>query len=260
MNFSWSAHNKIYWKCLHVMCLCYSILQETDPDTMISMKGFLVLFSELIPNKKWGTWMSDFIDMTPSTKKELFSNETLKIYLTGHEPQSIDYYLTCSKEQVDLLEWSWILHEHINYKRRKEGEDISGVSLTQFKKDYNRNKISKDQWGRPMWFVIHSFALHMPDTINSDLKLKYKAFLSSLQFVLPCPVCKQHIKENLGKLEIDSYFNSNKSLFEWTVKLHNVVNKDSNKNVISLRESYELYTVKDGSNGSDESVLERIFL
>lgn len=258
MNFSWGAFNKIYWKCIHVLCLCYSIQKKEDltPDVIISMKGFLDIFADLIPNRKWGQWMSDFIEMTPEVKNDLENNETLKLYLMGHSPKPLSYYLTYNKEKVDLFEWSWILHEHINYKRRKEGEDVRGVSLSKFKKMYEASKISKDQWGRPLWFVLHTFSLYSSPSFTEQQKMLWTAFVSSLQFVLPCPICREHINKNLADMNIKNYFSSNKTLFEWTVKLHNIVNKDTKKNVVSLQEAYQLYDV----NKTDQETMMRIFL
>lgn len=261
MNFSWSAHNKIYWKCIHVMCLCFGIDTDRDDDTIQAMKGFLILFALLLPNKAWGQWMLDFIKMTPSVQQEVTKIDSLKLFLNSHKLQPVLYYIDCRKKpDVSLSEWSWMLHEYVNYKRTQNGEKIKGLPLTQFKEDYAASKISKDQWGRPMWFVIHTFALKMPDTLANDDKLRFKAFMSSMQFVLPCPICKKHIKENLVKLDITPYLSTNSKLFEWTVKLHNTVNADNNKPIVSINDAMQIYTTKDTSTGSMNGLLERLFL
>lgn len=261
MNFSWSAHNKIYWKCIHVMCLCFGTSTEITEDAVLAMKGFLILFAMLLPNKVWGKWMLDFIQMNNEIKKEVEQIESLKLFLTTHKLKGVLYYIDCKKKpDVSLAEWSWMLHEYVNFKRIQNGEKIKGMTLTQFKNDYAPYKVSKDQWGRPMWFTIHTFALRMPDILLNDDKLKYKAFLSSFQYVLPCPVCREHIRQNLIKLDVTPFLSSNKTLFEWTVKLHNVVNYDNNKSLTSLNEAYELYMTEDTSTGSKNGVLERLFL
>lgn len=261
MNFSWSAHNKIYWKCIHVMCLCFGTDTVRDDDTILAMKGFLVLFALLLPNKVWGEWMLDFIQMKPSVKEELTQIQSLKLFLSSHQPQEVLYYIDCRKKpSVSLSEWSWMLHEYVNYRRIKNGEKIKGLTLSQFKEDYAVSKISKDQWGRPMWFAIHTFALRMPSELSNDDKLRYKAFMSSMQYVLPCPICKNHIKENLVKLDMTPYLGTNVKLFEWTVKLHNTVNSDNNKSVMSLSDALQLYNTKDTSTGSANGLLERLFL
>ena len=183
MNFSWSAHNKIYWKCIHVMCLCYSIEKDISQDHSKAMKGFLITFSNLIPNKTWGNWMLKFINMTEDVKKDIEKIDQLKVFLSTHNPQPVEEYLVCKKGEVSLYEWSWMLHEYINHKRRKEGEDIKGMSLNEFKKNYCETKLSKDQWGRPLWFAIHTFALHLSPKITNEERIKYKAFISSMQYV-----------------------------------------------------------------------------
>jgi hypothetical protein len=260
MNFSASAHNKIYWKCIHVMCLCYSIEKDITNDHAKAMKGFLITFADLLPNKIWGKWMNEFINMTAQVSQDLTKIDSLKTFLTAHKPNSVEAYLLCKKGEVSLHEWSWMLHEYVNYKRQKDGENIKAMSLNEFKKNYCESKLSKDQWGRPLWFCIHTFALYLSSKITSEERNKYKAFISSMQFVLPCPICKQHIKENLVSLNFDDYTDTNMRLFEWTVILHNKVNSDNHKNVMSLRDALELYKTPDGSRGSEDGSLERIFL
>jgi hypothetical protein len=114
MNFSSSAHNKIYWKCIHVMCLCYSIEKDITNDQAKAMKGFLITFADLLPNKTWGKWMNQFINMTQQVSEDLTKIESLKIFLSTHKPKAVEAYLLCQKGEVSLHEWSWMLHEYVN--------------------------------------------------------------------------------------------------------------------------------------------------
>lgn len=244
MNFSYGAHNKIYWKCIHVMSICYDSfdIYEKNMEVMTAMVGFIKLFALLIPNKTWSKWMTDFIEMSEETRADVMSNNIMRVYNNANPPMPLENYIMNQKTS-NALEWSWCLHEYINYKRRKNGEKIISVSFSDVKTNYNIKHISKDVWGRPMWFVLHTFSINSPP-LRPELKGAWKAFVSSLQYVLPCPICREHIKQNLISLNIDYFLSSQKKLFEWTWRLHNTVNlsKDYKTRALSLQEAEEIYT------------------
>lgn len=256
MNFTFGAHNKIYWKCLHVLCSCYDAIDvyEKNMETMTAMVGFIKLFAYLIPNKQWSDWMAKFIEMDAATRTEVISNPTMKTYYYTTEPFPLENYIINQKAS-SALEWSWCLHEYINYKRRMQGEQISSVPFTDLRSSFNLKYISKDVWGRPTWFVLHTFSLYSPP-LTEERKRAWKAFASSLQFVLPCPICRKHVRENMLALNIDQFMDSPKKLFQWTWRLHNTVNlsKDIKTRALSLEEAEELYTK------TDEEALKLIFL
>lgn len=247
MDFSYGAHNKIYWKCLHVLCACYDgfDVYEKNIETMTAMTGFIKIFAMLIPNTLWSKWMTEFIEMNETTLDEVLSNDVMRVYYNSKRPVPLEQYIMNSKNTC-ALEWSWSLHEYINYKRRKNGEKIQSLSLTDVKSMYNIRQITKDVWGRPMWFVLHTFSLYSPP-LSNNIKLAWKAFVSSLQYVLPCPICKEHVKQNMIAINIDNFLSTPKKLFEWTWRLHNTVNvsKDYKTRALSLQEAEEIYTKLD---------------
>jgi hypothetical protein len=86
-------------------------------------------------------------------------------------------------------------------------------------------------WGRKAWHFIHMVALSYPDSPTEENKKNYLNFFESLQDTL---VCSVHIKENMQKNP--PRLNSRKELFEWTVDIHNEVNRNK-KEVISYQEA-----------------------
>lgn len=125
---------------------------------------------------------------------------------------------------------------HWTYQLRKA---IVGnmIDYNAFYKYYNSLEIDKTYWGNRTWYCIHYLA-----KVNSCTKESikaYKAFISCLQFVLPCEMCRNHLSQNLGKIHIDKY--CNKKLFLWSILLHNVVNKSINKKEYTVEEVYNLY-------------------
>lgn len=98
-------------------------------------------------------------------------------------------------------------------------------------------------WGPHLWKSIHYIALGFPVKPSATDKANYKAFFMNLPEVLPCFSCAQNYKRHLGEIPpIDDFMESSNRLFEWTWRLHNVVNKDLGKKQISLENAKALYT------------------
>ena len=84
-------------------------------------------------------------------------------------------------------------------------------------------------WGPVFWNVIHIIALAYPKQPSYADKKAAKDYFESLQFLLPCPICRTHLKEHLAKNPITPHLDRKEDLFKWTVVLHNEVNKTLNK-------------------------------
>lgn len=92
-------------------------------------------------------------------------------------------------------------------------------------------------WGKFIWTSIHIIALGYPDKPTQLDKQNYKEFLTNFWKVIPCYKCSQNYQVHLKELPIDEYLTDNLTLFEWTVKLHNIVNKQLGKNEWTLEEA-----------------------
>lgn len=86
-------------------------------------------------------------------------------------------------------------------------------------------------WGKEAWHFIHYVALNYPDHPTDEDKRSYKLFFDLLPVVLPCPFCGVHFEETKQRIPIR--LESTKELFEWTIDMHNEVNKMNNKPVLS---------------------------
>jgi hypothetical protein len=87
-------------------------------------------------------------------------------------------------------------------------------------------------WGPHFWSMIHYTALGYPEIPTQIYKEKYKVFFENLGFILPCKQCSFNYNRHLRELPIDSFLENRNKLFEWTVKLHNIVNKETGKTII----------------------------
>lgn len=111
--------------------------------------------------------------------------------------------------------------------------------------------LSPTLWGKEGWRFIHFVAV----TYQPSKREEYLNFFQNLPEILPCPICGKHFKENMAKLP--PRMDSNKSLFEWSVDMHNLVNKENGKKIYTYAEAYDEmfpetkngYKVSDFANG-----------
>ena len=111
-----------------------------------------------------------------------------------------------------------------------------------------------DEWGPIAWELLH----YITYTYKPYLKNYYIIFFNTLYAIIPCPNCSRDIKNIL--LLIDNYpianIKSRKSIIEWMIKIHNIVNKKTNnKNNFTIEDSNNKY-IKHGNINIDH---ERIF-
>lgn len=104
--------------------------------------------------------------------------------------------------------------------------------------------ISPNEWGPPAWKFIHYIALAYPNNPSQDDKNNYENFFVSLQNVLPCNKCKENYKKHLQIFPLKESLDDNKSLFKWSVDIHNEVNRLNNKNIFTLEQAYDEYLHK----------------
>lgn len=98
-------------------------------------------------------------------------------------------------------------------------------------------------WGPYFWACIHLAALAAPVTFDSGTQAGYRQFYTSLQYVIPCKKCQEHLQANLAKLPIDNALVAGRdALFAWTVALHNLVNAATGKPEMELDKARELWT------------------
>lgn len=101
-------------------------------------------------------------------------------------------------------------------------------------------------WGQHYWFVIHVTALKYPEYPGDEDKHAYKELFSELWRFIPCKMCANHYKQHLLEIPIDPYLVNQKTLFEWTVKLHNAVNTSLGKPIMSLPDAIAHYSLPNG--------------
>ena len=228
-----------FWKCIHIMSRTYS------PDDVEGMKEayecFFQSLTGILPSAFMRAFLKDFIAMTPTVRKILVDNKSLVSFFTVH-PDTLEVLVQAPKmffqyslEDGDkLFIWSFLLHAYFHILMKMPVE-----SLNTLKHRFQPEKISKDVWANPLWYMIHSCAYYARG--DQKCQLFFKAFMSCLRYALPCPKCRKHLMENLEHFDIDKYCINTEGLFDYTVDLHNTVNKQLGKPIISLEDAKRIY-------------------
>ena len=96
-------------------------------------------------------------------------------------------------------------------------------------------------WGPKMWFSLHSITFTYPFRPDSEQKERFKNFFKSLEYILPCKICRVHYSKNIRKHPIENNLKDRKSLVYWLIDIHNMVNQVNNKRKYSYDEVMKIY-------------------
>jgi hypothetical protein len=103
--------------------------------------------------------------------------------------------------------------------------------------------LGPESWGPHAWKFIHIVALAYPVKPTLEDKQNYKRFYTTIGDIIPCAHCREHYKENLIKNPItDDILMNRKKLLNWTIDIHNEVNKLTGKNTYDYDTAVELIT------------------
>ncbi len=107
-------------------------------------------------------------------------------------------------------------------------------------------RIGPQTWGPYIWAAIHYVTLGYPTIPTEEQKQQYKQFFESFQYVLPCSICRDHLKQNLKMVPLtDEILNDREKVINWGIDLHNEVNKMNGKKTYSYDEARSIITNND---------------
>jgi hypothetical protein len=102
--------------------------------------------------------------------------------------------------------------------------------------------IDPNLWGKHFWGIIHYITISYPNSPSNEHKLKVKQFFELFESLLPCENCRFHYSTNLKKYPLtDEVLSSKYKLVEWGVILHNEVNKQTGKKIITVDDAINIY-------------------
>jgi hypothetical protein len=96
-------------------------------------------------------------------------------------------------------------------------------------------------WGPIFWATMHIVSMGYPDEPSYAEKRAAKEYFNGLQHLLPCPTCRNHFREVLQGIPVETWLDNRKSLVEWVWMAHNEVNRRLQKPTITQDEFYKRY-------------------
>jgi hypothetical protein len=96
-------------------------------------------------------------------------------------------------------------------------------------------------FGPALWFTLHINAVNYPQYPTIFTKKNMINLLENLYLLIPCVICREHYISHLSKVDVQKVVNNRDNLFKFFVDIHNIVNKYSGKNAMSLQEAKNLY-------------------
>lgn len=99
-----------------------------------------------------------------------------------------------------------------------------------------------DIWGKHFWYTIHFIALDYPEEPSNEDKRDFQMFFENLHKVIPCYKCSVNYIKHLNERPLENKdLENNKTLFKWTVDIHNIVNRDLKKKEMSYDDAWKFY-------------------
>jgi hypothetical protein len=92
--------------------------------------------------------------------------------------------------------------------------------------------MNQNIWGPNLWFSLHTITMNYPNQPTFLQQKDYKNFFTSLQYVIPCKICRKNYQRHLIEHPIDNFLHSRKALVFWLIDIHNMVNSETGKKVL----------------------------
>ena len=140
-------------------------------------------------------------------------------------------------------------------KTTKKHRPVSSPSIKTKKRlfsvtDYESNDgMLTTVWGPSKWHFLHTMSFNYPVHPSLDDKRKYRNYMLSLKYVLPCGKCRKNLKENYKKLPLTmSHMKTRDTFSRYVYDLHELVNdmlgKKSGLTFEQVRERYEHFRAR----------------
>lgn len=101
--------------------------------------------------------------------------------------------------------------------------------------------MNQNIWGSTLWFSLHTITMNYPNNPSYTEKKNYKNFFISLEHVIPCSVCRRNYQRHLKEHPIDNHLDSRRKLVYWLIDIHNMVNAEIGKKIMSYKNVINKY-------------------
>jgi len=241
-----------YIRALYILSRTYRTgVEFTKEQSSDAMKCFVISITRLLPDQQEvKRRFMNFITMNREASSTLLQAlprffSVFPNYAKAIQEDSAHFLSIVSFSSDSMFIWVYLFEAYILASYNLHAKI---PSLNDRKKEFEPSILSKYDWGNPLWFIIHMSAMYAPQPLVTSFE-DYKSLLNCLQYLLPCPKCRDHLRVNLTKINLDRCAKTNDDLFKCSVDLHNIVNKSKDKPTpeMSYEDARKVYTFTSSS-------------
>ena len=104
--------------------------------------------------------------------------------------------------------------------------------------------VNPSVWGPPLWYRLHMMTFEYPEVATQKDKVMAINYFKEVEKLLPCVKCRVHYRENLEANPIQYNVDTRDELVRWLIDLHNKVNVQTGKRILSYDEAIALYVTE----------------
>ena len=104
------------------------------------------------------------------------------------------------------------------------------------------------KWGKHGWIFLHYVTFNYPINPTQENIDNYYNFFYSLQYILPCDICKKHYSNNLLKHNLIGALKTRNTLIRWLIDIHNDINYELGKPILSYDKALQKLDKLDNNN------------
>lgn len=103
-----------------------------------------------------------------------------------------------------------------------------------------------NEWGPPLWYKLHMKTFDYPEVATYKEKVLAIKYFKEVEKLLPCVKCRVHYRQNLKASPIEYHVDTRDELVRWLIDLHNKVNAQTGKRILSYEEAISIYLPPEG--------------
>jgi hypothetical protein len=209
------------------------------------MFNFIHCLFSMLPDSTARLYAMDFLMMKDYVGQNLVNRlpKFFYVYSIYHDQilfHSNQFFNYCLRSSSSLFNWVYLFQAFMFMKLKDNGIQVEIPTINQLRDEYHVDKLTITDWGNNLWYILHTTSLYAHDPIDQAF-MNYRCMLESLQYLLPCPKCRVHLQQNLQKINLTTCAQTRFQLFKCSWQLHNIVNKDTGKELVSFEHAMSLY-------------------
>lgn len=138
------------------------------------------------------------------------------------------------------------IKENRFYKMNRYLKNKSSIEFTVVTTKPSNNAFAPSDFGPNLWYVLHTAAASASDPLLLTDQYNWKMILKGLSVLIPCSTCKQHYKKITSDINLNKIVSHKRSLFNFLIDVHNIINLRTNKPLFNHKKAKQLYDYNRG--------------